>query len=267
LDTVLLADLPEAAEVITSRVQAEAAVAADLGLLMDALPPLANIARYGSVRHGKEEANSIASVVAGLLTRVCLGLPLACASLNDEAAGAMETRLSAVHEVVLRLDKHEQRQEWIAALNRLADHNGLHGLLAGRCCRLLHDQGALDAAELVRRLRIALAPVAESYQSAAWIEGLLRGSGLLLLHDDALWAVLDAWLADLPSATFEQLLPLLRRTFAAFSTAERRQMGERASRGRADVAAVSAAPEINASRAEAVLPIVAQLLGLGKGQV
>ena len=258
---VLLADLPEAAEAITARVQAEAAVAADLGLLMDALPPLANIAHYGSVRHGAEQRDEVAAVVAGLLTRVCLGLPLACASLNDEAAAAMEARLAGVHDAVLRLDGSEGRAEWLRALTKLADQAGLHGLLAGRCCRLLHDQGALDADGLVRRLRLGLAVAGEPAHGAAWVEGLLRGSGLLLLHDDGLWAVLDAWLADLPGEVFAQLLPLLRRTFATFSAAERRQMGERASRGRADLAEARAALEVDAERAEAVLPVVDLLLG------
>jgi hypothetical protein len=261
LDVVLLADLPEAAETITARVQAEAAVAADLGLLMDALPPLANIARYGSVRHGTGQRDDVAVVVAGLLTRVCVGLPLACASLNDEASAAMEARLAGVHDAVLRLDDAEQRAEWLRALTKLADQAGLHGLLAGRCCRLLHDQGALEPSELVRRLRLGLAVAGEPAHGAAWIEGLLRGSGLLLLHDDGLWAVLDGWLADLPAGAFAQLLPLLRRTFATFSAAERRQMGERASRGRADLVEARAALELDIERAEAVLPVIAQLLG------
>jgi hypothetical protein len=220
LDVVLLAELPAAAEAITARVQAEAAVAADLGHLMDALPPLANIARYGSVRH--QAAGQLAGVVAGLMARVCIGLPGACAALNDEAAAAMEARLAAVHAAVLRLDESAQRAAWLATLVRLADQRGLHGLLAGRCCRLLHDQGALEPGEVARRLRLALSLAVEPAQAAAWVEGLL----------------------------------------GAFSTAERRQMGERARRGRADVAAARAVPDLALAQSEAVLPLVAQLLGL-----
>jgi hypothetical protein len=74
--------------------------------------------------------------------------------------------------------------------------------------------------------------------------------------------VLDTWLADLPGEAFTQILPLLRRTFSAFSSAERRQMGERAGRGRADLAAARADPELDHAQAEAVLPLIAQLLGL-----
>jgi hypothetical protein len=262
LDVVLLADLPEASGAILTRVQAEAALAADLGLLMDALPPLANLARYGSVRQSEAESGPVAHLVAGLLARIAIGLPAACASLNDEAATEMEARLTAVHDAVLLLDDAGQRAEWLAALARLADQAGLHGLLAGRACRLLHEQGALDSDGVVGRLRRALSPALPPAHGAAWVEGLLRGSGLLLLHDDALWTVLDTWLADLPAEAFTHLLPLLRRTFAAFAAAERRQMGERARRGRADVAAALAAPALDPDRAAAVLPLVTRLLGL-----
>lgn len=260
LEVVLLADLPDAAGAILTRVQAEAALAADLGALMDALPPLANLARYGSVRQA--DAGPVAHLVRGLLGRIGVGLPAACASLNDEAAAVMEARLAAVHEAVLLLDQADQRAGWIAGLLRLPDQNGLHGLLAGRACRLLHEQGALDSEAVVARLRRALSLAIAPAHGAAWVEGLLRGSGLLLLHDEALWTVLDTWLADLSPQAFTHLLPLLRRTFAAFAAAERRQMGERARRGRADVAAAVAAPALDTARAEAVLPLVGRLLGL-----
>ena len=49
----------------------------------------------------------------------------------------------------------------------------------------------LDASAMVRQdaeMRMSLAPAPfEPAQAAAWVEGFLRGSGLLLLHDEALW--------------------------------------------------------------------------------
>jgi len=46
--------------------------------------------------------------------------------------------------------------------------------------------------------------------AAAWLAGLLRGSGLLLLNQDRLWRILDAWLQQLSHEQFQTLLPLLR---------------------------------------------------------
>jgi hypothetical protein len=77
----------------------------------------------------------------------------------------------------------------------------------------------------------------------------------------ALWQVIDEWVVSLPGETFTPLLPLLRRTFATFAAPERRQMGERVAQG-ASVRVAAASGDFDAARAEAVLSLVKQLLGL-----
>src|SRR5262249_58930246 len=86
LDQSLLADLPVAVGHVMSRLQAEAAVASDVAHLMDALPPLANVQRYGNGR-GTDAAGGGESV-ARLIARGCLRLPSACAAAHRQGAAA-----------------------------------------------------------------------------------------------------------------------------------------------------------------------------------
>jgi len=264
LDQSLLADLPGAVSHVMSRLQAEAAVASDIAHLMDALPPLANVQRYGNVRG--TDVVMVGEVVAGLIARICIGLPGACASLNDEAAAAMFDRIVGVNSAIGLLQNEDHLGAWRGAMRQLADQRGLHGLVSGRCCRLLVDAGEFAAGEAARRLSLALSTANEPAQSAAWIEGFLKGSGLLLLHDETLWRTLDEWLTALPNDGFTALAPLLRRTFSTFAPPERRRIGERARRGmtvsRPTVGDQSRAEDFDKIRAEAVLPLAAQLLGL-----
>jgi hypothetical protein len=265
LDQSLLADLPGAVGHVMARLRSEAAVASDVAHLMDALPPLADVQRYGNVRG--TDAAMAGEVVAGLVARVCIGLPGACASLNDEAAAAMFDRIVSVNAAIGVLQDEGRLAEWRGALTRLADQHGLHGLVAGRCCRLLVDAGAFTADEAARRLSLALSTANEPAQAAAWIEGFLKGSGLLLLHDRTLWRTLDEWLTALPKDGFTALAPLLRRTFSTFTSPERRQIGELARRGMTGVsrAAIDAQPrpeDFDHARAETVLPLIARLLGM-----
>ncbi len=265
LDQSLLADLPGAVSHVMARLQAEAAVASDIAHLMDALPPLANVQRYGNVR-GTDVA-MVGEVVAGLVARVCIGLPGACASLNDEAAAAMFDRVAGVNSAIGLLQNEEHSMSWRGAMKQLADQHGLHGLVAGRCCRLLVDAGVFAADESARRLSLALSTANEPAQAAAWIEGFLKGSGLLLLHDETLWRTLDEWLTALPNDSFTALAPLLRRTFSTFTSPERRQLGERARRGmtgasRAAIGDHSRTEDFDQARAETVLPTLAKLLGM-----
>src|SRR5262249_55902320 len=135
-------------------------------------------------------------------------------------------------------------------------------------CRILLDQQVWPADEVGVRMNLALSPASDSAQAAAWIDGLLRGSGALLLHDDALWRILDAWVAGLKAEEFTQLLPLLRRTFSTFAAPERRQMGARAkSTGVRDAFPQSVGYDFDLERAERVLPLVARLLGLDTNSI
>ena len=261
VDATLLADLPEAAEYLMSRLQAAAAVASDVGHLMGALPPLANILRYGNVR--KTDAEMVAGVVNGLVTRICIGLPGACGSLNDEAAEEMFGKLLSTHAGIGLLQNPEHTADWNTVLRQLADLPNLHGLLAGRACRLLYDTQQFETAEAARRLSLALSAANAPAQAAAWVDGFLRNSGLLLLHDETLWRVLDDWVTALTVDHFTAALPLLRRTFSTFQTAERRQMGTRVAGGTEGLAAVAvSSDEFDEERANQALPLLARLLGL-----
>jgi hypothetical protein len=262
VDRALLADLPDAISYLMSRLQAEAAVATDIGHLMGALPPLANVLRYGNVR--RTDTSVVAHVIDGLVARICIGLSGACASLNDDAAEAMLTNINNTHTAIGLLENKTHSKDWQVALTKLADQNGLHGLLAGRCVRLLLDGGRFTRDEAARRLGLALSTATEPAQAANWIEGFLKGSGLLLLHDEGLWQVIDEWITGLRSETFVELLPLLRRTFATFTSAERRQMGEKVKGARPSLPPASY--KFDTQRGDSVLPLLATLLGLSAGE-
>jgi hypothetical protein len=266
LDAAVPAELPAAVAGVLARIQAQAAVSADVRHLMDALPPLARVARYGDVR-GTDPAH-VVPILDGLFARAVLGLPGACASLDDDAATAMGGSIDGVAAALALLDRDDLRAPWHDALARLADRETVHGLVRGRCCRLLLEAGALDDAELRRLAGLALSPAVPAEAAAAWVEGLVRGSGLALLHLDGLWAALDGWLRELAPETFVAVLPLLRRAFAGVAAPERRAMGERLARLGRGGAAASAAGDVGATvaldheRARGVLPVLAHILGV-----
>jgi hypothetical protein len=267
LDRAMLADLPSAVETIMARVESQAAVAADVTQLMDALPPLANLLRYGSVR--KTDSAAVGHAASGMVARICVGLPLACSSLDDAAASAMFDAILRADAAIGLMGDAPGRDAWHAALARLADSDTVHGLVAGRCVRILLDAHERDADEVARLMDLAVSPAAEPPRAAAWVEGFLRHSGEVLYHDDALFGVFDGWLAALPPEAFPNLLPMLRRTFGTFEAPLRRSLGERAKgSGSPDASTrptATPAVDLDAERAATVLPLVARLLGLGGG--
>ena len=258
IERALLADLPDAVERIVARIGNVAAVAADVAALMGAVPPLARVLRYGNVRRTDTEA--VAGVVDGLVARICVGLGTGCASLDDDAAAQMGRAISAVDGAIALLADQEKRDAWQSAVRSVSEQSGVHGIVAGRCVRLLVDARAMEVAEATLRMRLALSQGADPMAGAAWVEGFLRDSGMILIHDPNLWNVLDGWIGDLGTDAFDTVLPLLRRTISTFPAAERRAIGERAKGGAANGGGRPGG--FSEERAAAVLPVLARLLGI-----
>ena len=262
----LTADLPDAVDPLIAHVQGRAALDTDIGDLATALPPLANILRYGDVRGTR--ADGLRTVVRGIAVRIAIGLPPACVNVDDDAARALAPALGKVHAAIQTLDEEAIREPWMQALRQVADLGGAgaHGLLVGRATRLLSDAGLFGAEDVAARMAKALSRGTEPAEAAGWLEGFLAGSGLVLAHDKALLRLIDDWLAGLDGDRFEQVLPLLRRTFSTFSAPERRTIGERAAHlGAVDASAADSAADelptgVAADWVAAALPTVRLLL-------
>lgn len=262
---VLLADLPRALTALVARVQTLSAVASDVTHLMDSLPPLARMMRYGDVR--ETDTRRVATILDGMVSRVCVGLPGACHSLNDDAAQAMVEHIEIMHDAVSLLNTERHLDDWSGVLDQVMGQSTVHGLVRGRCCRLLFDRQRVEREQVASLLSLALSVGTDPVHAASWLVGFLRGSGQVLLLDEELWDLVDAWVTGLTSDFFQQILPILRRSFSSFSQPERRQMGERVTRtagagSQRKPSQDEADTTFDTARADAVLPLLEKILGL-----
>jgi hypothetical protein len=257
----LLADLSDALPSVLAAVRDRAALDTDVTRLMAALPALVRAARYGDVR-GTDPAR-LGEVAAEMITRICAGLPAAVASLDETAEQAMRELIDAVHAAAGLLADDASRDRWLGTLSRLAPR--CPPLISGRLTRLLLDAGRISADEAGLRMSRALSAAAPAPAAAGWAEGFLAGSGLLLLHDDALLALADGWLAGLTAEAFTAVLPALRRTFGALAPPERRAIGQKVARldgsGHGPAAAAGHGDELDQERAALATGAVALILG------
>jgi hypothetical protein len=262
LDQVVVAELDDALGHVLGIVQARAAVASDVLHMAAALPRLARLSRYGDVRG--LSAEPVLALLDGIYQRVLVGLPNACLSLDDDAATAMANALAQVNEAVALLDRADLTPSWLDAVAALAGRDVAAPLVRGYAARLAHDKGRVGRDDLVRLASRALSRAIPPHEVAAWLEGMLRGGALLLMHAQDLWAVLDAWMVDLSDDALDAVLPLLRRAFSSFTGPERRSMGEivRALRGGQASSRAPRSTEIDERRAALVLPVLAQILGV-----
>jgi hypothetical protein len=253
-DAVLLADLPDALEAVLGALADRAALDRDTADLMAAVPPLAGILRYGDVRGS--DTSSVARVLQGIVLRVAIGLPGAGVGADEETGRQLAEAVDGVNAALALLQDAELTRSWREALGRVAVGERLPGTLAGRATRLLHDAGELDPAAPMSR---ALSPGEDPERGASWIEGFIGDSGLVLVHDPELLAVLDGWVASVAPAAFTNVLPLLRRAFSVLPSGERRRLGEHLRKDKGTVPLSSGG--IDVERARGALETVTRLLG------
>lgn len=263
VDSALLADLDRAVAAATRALDDRAAVTGDVEQLLAALPPLANVYRYGNVR--QTDAAMVRHVFDGLIVRAAISLPLAGASLDDAAAESMRESLLGAHAAVGLRNGDEQTEAWQRALQQVASPahaTGVHELLQGVATRLLLDAGAWSTEQVAQLLSLHLSSGAAPANAAAWLDGFLNRSAVVLTHDVGVWTLVDEWLAGLSDEHFVRVLPLIRRTFSVFSPTERRDLGQRASAGVHTAAPRMAAPFWDEARAVMPLPILRQIFGV-----
>lgn len=276
IDDALLARLPELVASLMALLQERAAATGDVAQLLQALPPLAQVYRYGSVR--QTDTALLAGVVDGLVLRAAIGLPVACMALDEEAARSMRGHVLGAQDA-LRLrdaapDADAPRKAWQGALRSLAAGEACAPLLRGLACRLLLDAKLLEPSAVAGQLGRNLSVGAPPLEAAMWLDGFLNDQALVLQHDEAVWGAVDSWLSQLGDASFVQILPLLRRSFAAFAPHERQDLADKARRTLVPDAGITAraaeaktlTPAWDEARASQAIGLLETLLGLPLGR-
>lgn len=223
LDRLFRANLPQAISGIRDRLETVASQTQDLSQLAAALPPLVGILRYRNLQ--QTDATVIQPICDRLILRCCLNLRAACRHLNPTAARQLAEAILTAHGAIAQLPDCPHPSRWLNSLETILNAPDSASLLAGLSCRLLLDAQYLSRDRVSQHLGWVLSQPDNLDDTGHWLEGFLQGSGLLLVHDDRLLGLIDQWVRSLPEDRFLAVLPLLHRSFAPFSPAERRQIG------------------------------------------
>ncbi|MFC8190670.1 DUF5682 family protein [Cellulomonas sp. NPDC057328] len=257
VEQCLLCDLPDALTAVLAALEQQTAQQHDPLTLLRAVEPLARTRRYGDVRD--VDTGGVAQVLRTVVTRVAVGLRAACAALDDDAGALVRDAVESADRGVRLLDDPALDAPWRRGLTDLAADERVHAAVSGRVHRLLLDDGTLDVTTVAERMSRRMSVGAPAPAGAAWLDGFLEGDALLLVHDPVLLALVDDWVGGVDDRTFEDLLPLLRRAFARFSDAERREVGHRL---RGPAGARTTAVHLDLDRALPAVHATARLLGL-----
>ena len=224
LDNALLSDLPNIAPVLVKQLDQVAASTLDATELMRCVPRLVQIVRYGDVR--KTDTEAITKTLSQLTTRVHVALPGASTGLADEAASILSALLRDYSSALTTLQNESTLAEFRQSIKVVANNSTASPEPKGCATRLLFDAEELLQEDTLALFSFAVSAGNEPADVALWLDGFLASSGAVLVHDTALLALIDRWLKSLSNDGFVATLPMLRRTFGAFSEPERSQIGQ-----------------------------------------
>lgn len=262
LDRVIPADLPELVAAMTLQLDRLSAASSDIIEMLEAVPDLVNIVRYGDVRN--LDFSKVEDLLRVMVARILSGGLLVCINIDEEAAGELLEHLSATNYAIATLDDEELNDMWYEFVQQIRSSSSAHPLLSGYATRILNDRGKISREEMQRTLSFYSSAGNAPSDVAYWFEGFLRASGSVLLLDDDLWQLVNNWICGLSKENFMELLPVIRRTFSNFSPAERRKLGEKAKSFDANGRKPRNFEDISCNDAEAsrVIPLLGLLLGV-----
>lgn len=261
LEKAIPAEVGGATAGLIDRINNLAAASGDVIQLMEVIPALVNITRYGNVRN--TDSTLVMEIVDSMITRICVSLPAATTAVNEEAAQHLLELFFQLNDAVNLLQQPAITAPWQQCLQAVAVSKNSAPVIAGYATRLLSDYKLIAGDDLIRVFSYAMSAATAPDIAAAWLEGFLKGSGTILLIDQDLWNLVNNWVAQLPTDIFNQVLPLLRRTFANYTQPERKKLGEKVkSGGNGSVRIATVASSLDPERAKRGILVVLQLLGI-----
>lgn len=255
----LVADLPEAAAACIERLQAAAVQAAEITELMEAIPPLVRVLRYGTARKLPEE--QLRGLVHALSVEVNAGVRLASHSLDDDAAAARVQAMRAYDEALRLFADMTLLEQWQNHLAAMVDDPQVAAAIAGLSLRRLHEFSTWSEENVTAAF--SRHTIGETPQRAgSFLENFLSGGSEVLLQDEQLLNLIDAWLCGLQEDHFIESLPLLRRSFSDFDMVARRRVLERVAHGPREAGTASGKRDDAEEAFAQALPLLCIILGI-----
>jgi hypothetical protein len=233
---------------------------------MSAIAPLAQVLRYGTARKLPEKA--LRALILAMSVEVNAGVRVGSHSLDRQAAATRVAAMRAYDEALSLYADEALLRSWRHQLALMVDDDQVSPPVAGLGLRRLHDLRVWElpavAAAFSRHTR------GRDFENAGvFLESFLSGGSEILLQDQSLLQLIDAWLCELGEEEFVASLPLLRRSFAGFDAVARRRLMETIAQGPKQGSGLAVADRIAAESSmddgpfAKALPLLYRILGIG----
>ena len=219
LQKAQLAGLAEQFDAIISRILDVLPSNTDRLVLLEIIPPLIQLLRYGDLRN--TSSASIYDLVDRLVPSVCAYLPQLIQDTSDEDADTVISKVQDLNFSLGLLSNIAYEDYLNQALLQVSRMAGVGAELGGYCIRLLFDKKVLASDYVLAKMTRLLSPGQEKGFAALWLKGFLRSNPDLFIYNASFRLLVDQWVQSLSEEDFVNYLPTLRKAFGTLSAAKR----------------------------------------------
>lgn len=239
-----------------------AAQTSDCSELLAAVPPMADVVRYGEAR--KTDGSRLADLMRRIIVQAAIALPHAARDLDSDAATELSGNIEHAHgATTLAETGGDDLETWLRALETVLAQPGSTALVAGTAARLLYECDRLEPDQAARLLGRHLSSGISTSDAAGFFEGFLGGAAQRLIFDEDLRGAVDAWLCGLDEEAFVENLPIFRRVFSGLDSLERRRLLEAATGAGGAASSEQVTIGVDRARWEVHLDIIGKILQEG----
>ena len=260
LNKVIPAELPEATQSLIKKMDVLAAATTDRLTLMQTVLPLVDLQKYGNVR--QTDQGMIEFILRSVFYRMIVGLPVSCGGINDEQAQKTGSLIREIQQAVQLLNEESYAEDWYEVLEKILANPATAPFIQGLVLKILYEVKRVEEIETAQHFSVALSENNDPAVAAQWLEGFLYGAAMVLILDDKIWNILFNWVSALEEEVFDDLLPLLRRSFADYSSIEKAKLGEKVKKGGALVSKKTNNEALNVEHSLRVVPVLKHLMNI-----
>lgn len=260
LNQVIPAELPEATQSLIKKMDVLAASTTDTVTLMQTVLPLVDLQKYGNVR--QTDQGMIQFILRSVFYRMIVGLPISCSGINDEQAQHTGGLIREIQQAVQLLNEEDYAEDWYEVLEKILANHSTAPFIQGLVLKILYEVKRVEDEVTAQHFSVALSENNDPAVAAQWLEGFLYGAAMVLILDDKIWNILFNWVSGLEDEVFDDLLPLLRRSFADYTSVEKVKLGEKVKKGGAIVQTKTSSEALNAEHSLRVVPVLKHLMNI-----
>ena len=260
LNRVIPAELPEATATLIKKMDVLAASTTDTLTLMQTVLPLVDLQKYGNVR--KTDQEMIQFILRSVFYRMIVGLPVSCRGINEDESQKTGGLIRSIQQAVQLLNEEAYAEDWYEVLEKVLANDATAPFIQGLVLKILYEVKRVEDTETAQHFSVALSENNDPAIAAQWLEGFLAGAAMVLILDDKIWNILFNWVSGLEDEVFDDLLPLLRRSFANYTPVEKAKLGGKVKKGGGITAIKSESADLNIESSLRVVPVLKHLMNI-----